>query len=66
MPEEQPRVLRECDECHAVDDKPHHQVAVPVEGVGLVVEGRHFGCCAARGCPDGTCAQILNGSPSGV
>lgn len=57
------RTLRECDECHEVDDKGHHQIAVPGEG-GLVVVGRHFRCCARAGCPDGSCSQILNGSPS--
>ena len=56
------RTLRECDQCHAVDDKGHHQVAVPGAG-GLVVVSRHFECCAANGCPDGSCAEILSRSP---
>jgi len=58
----QPRVQRECDECHEVDDLGHHQVAVAVDG-GLAVTSRHFECCASHGCPDGSCVQILNGSP---
>jgi hypothetical protein len=52
------RTLRECDQCHVVDDKGHHQVVVPGEG-GLVMEGRHFECCARAGCPDGSCADII-------
>lgn len=60
------RALRECDHCHVVDTLGHHQVAVPEEGRGLVVTSRHFACCAANGCPDGSCAQILNGSPTSV
>ena len=61
----QQRAQRECEACHQVDDLPHHQVAVPGDG-GLVVESRHFACCARAGCPDGSCNQILNGSPTGV
>lgn len=57
------RALRECDHCHAVDTLGHHQVVVPEE-TGLHVYSRHFACCAANGCPDGSCATILNGSPS--
>jgi hypothetical protein len=56
------RVQRECDACHLVDDLPHHQVVVPGPD-GLVVESRHFACCQRTGCPDGSCNQILNGSP---
>lgn len=59
------RALRECDECHGIDDLGHHQVAVPGEDGGMVVTSRHFGCCAASGCPDGTCDVILRGA-SGV
>jgi hypothetical protein len=61
----QPRAQRECDGCHKVDDLPHHQVVVPGPA-GLVMESRHFACCAEAGCPDGSCHQILNGSPTGV
>lgn len=52
-----PAVQRECSECHAIDDLPHHQVVVPADG-GMAVESRHFACCAARGCPDGSCDQM--------
>jgi hypothetical protein len=55
------RVQRECDECHEVDDQPHHQVVVPEEG-GLVMYSRHFRCCVRVGCPDGSCVTILNRS----
>lgn len=60
MPEqpEPPRTLRECDECHQVDDLGHHQVAVPDESGQMTVVGRHFRCCARAGCPDGSCNAI--------
>jgi hypothetical protein len=58
-----PRVERRCDGCGQVDDQPHHQVVVPRDG-GLVMISQHFACCAGsdEGCPDGSCAQSLNGS----
>lgn len=59
---EQPRIMRECDHCHQVDDASHHQVAVNSPD-GLVVFSRHFRCCAENGCPDGSCHAILNRSP---
>jgi hypothetical protein len=59
------RVERECDECHVVDDKGHHQIVVPTDQ-GLEMIGRHFECCARKGCPDGSCLTILNGSPTSV
>jgi hypothetical protein len=58
------RELRECDGCHQVDDQPHHQVVVPGDD-GLMTVGRHFACCAAAGCPDGTC-DAMTGAQSGV
>lgn len=61
----QVRAQRECDECHETDDLPHHQVVVQDEG-GLRMVSRHFECCAARGCPDGTCARAQTGAPTGV
>lgn len=61
QPQEPKRVLRECDACHQVDDAGHHQVAVPDASGALVVESRHFACCAAAGCPDGSCNAILKG-----
>jgi hypothetical protein len=58
--------LRECDDCHEVDELPHHQVVVAGDDGELVVESRHFACCAAAGCPDGTCSQILSQGAPGV
>lgn len=52
--------LRECDDCHEVDELGHHQVVVPGDDGGMVVESRHFACCMAAGCPDGSCNQILS------
>lgn len=61
------RTLRECDECHVVDDKGHHQTVVPRDDA-LVMVSRHFECCARVGCsepdPAKTCSAILNGSPA--
>lgn len=61
----QPRAMRECDECHEVDDLGHHQVVVQDDG-GLRMISRHIACCAALGCPDGTCPSIQTGAPPGV
>lgn len=65
QPEAQPRAQRECDECHVTDDLGHHQVVVPGDN-GLEMLSLHFACCARRGCPDGSCDQILTGAPPGV
>lgn len=65
QPAEPGRAMRECDECHAVDDLGHHQVVVQEDG-GLAMHSRHFACCARAGCPDGSCHQILTGAPPGV
>jgi hypothetical protein len=54
--------MRECDECHGVDDLGHHQVVVPGEDGSMVVASRHFSCCAPMGCPDGSCDVILRGA----
>lgn len=56
------RALRECDECRQVDDLGHHQVVVPGADGSLEVASRHFRCCAAAGCPDGSCNAILTGT----
>jgi hypothetical protein len=47
--------LRRCDICGSVDDLPHHVIGSWVD------EGRsaHFACCAAAGCPDGSCSVAL-------
>jgi hypothetical protein len=60
---EAPRALRECDQCHVVDDLGHHHVVVPDAEGGLVAESRHFACCSAIGCPDGSCDAIVTGAP---
>lgn len=65
MTEQQPepaRAQRECDECHVTDDLGHHQVAVPDADGSLIVESRHFACCAKAGCPDGSCNAIVTGA----
>lgn len=66
QPEARPRAQRECDECGVTDDLPHHQVVEPADDGGLEMRSRHFACCDRRGCPDGTCTQILTGAPPGV
>jgi hypothetical protein len=63
MQPEPGRALRECDECHQVDDLGHHQVVVPGADGSLEVASRHFRCCASSGCPDGSCNAILTGAP---
>lgn len=59
------RAQRECDECHETDDLGHHQVVVPGDDGGLMMISRHFACCAALGCPDGSCAT-MTGATTGV
>jgi hypothetical protein len=59
---DQPRAKSACDDCGVTDDLPRHHVMIgDPEALpdGLRVESRHFRCCADRGCPDGTCDQIL-------
>jgi hypothetical protein len=56
------RVPSACDECGETDDLPRHHVMIadpqaPPDGLRVV--SRHFRCCAARGCPDGSCDTIL-------
>jgi hypothetical protein len=62
QPQETGRTLRECDECHEVDDEGHHQVVSPDASGALAVASRHFRCCAATGCPDGSCDAIQRGN----
>jgi hypothetical protein len=57
-----PRAQSACDSCGAVDDRPKHHVAIfGPEGSSDAPRGvsRHFTCCSAEGCPDGSCDQIL-------
>lgn len=56
------RALRECDECHGIDDLGHHQVVTPGPDGSMAVASRHFACCAGSGCPDGSCNAILRGA----
>lgn len=63
--EGQQRAQRECDECHVVDDLGHHQVVIQGED-GLRMISRHLACCAASGCPDGTCDALRTGAAPGV
>jgi hypothetical protein len=52
------RVMQDCDECGQADDHPRH-VHQDVKDGQLAVQVRHLDCCAAAGCPDGTCGEIL-------
>lgn len=44
------RPLTFCTACKKVDDHPKHQVFGTIDDVAP-----HITCCAARGCPDGSC-----------
>ena len=46
------RSERPCTACGQVDDHPRH-----TDGFGDQM--RHLDCCAAAGCPDGSCDSIL-------
>jgi hypothetical protein len=50
------RPIRLCDVCGGMDDHPRHMVASPD---GADEQIRHLDCCAAAGCPDGTCDALL-------
>lgn len=52
------RVGRPCSTCGGFDDHPRH-VHVDANGVDHV---KHLDCCAADGCPTGTCAPQLEGA----
>jgi hypothetical protein len=56
--------LRSCDVCHAADELPRHIQAV-VTGDPSQEFVRHFACCAAVGCPDGSCNAIVAEASSG-
>ncbi len=45
------RPRRFCDVCTNADDHPRHGHVLP-DGT---LQTRHFDCCRAAGCPDGTC-----------
>ena len=44
-------MIRGCDVCGTRDELPRH---VHDAGAGVVLT-RHLACCAAAGCPSGTC-----------
>ena len=59
---DQPRAESACDSCGMVDAEPRHHVMIADPEAlpdGLRVISRHFACCSAGGCPDGSCDQIL-------
>jgi hypothetical protein len=59
---DEPRAESACDSCGAIDSEPRHHIAYPDPGSaegGMAVISRHFACCAADGCPDGSCDKIL-------
>lgn len=49
------RPKRFCPECTQVDDHPRHVRDTDPKGVAL-----HMDCCAARGCPEGVCGQVID------
>lgn len=50
--------IRPCHGCGSYDDHPRHIHAQP-NGVDQLM---HLDCCAAAGCPDGTCAKQIKGA----
>jgi hypothetical protein len=52
-----------CVACGRTDTDPKHASAYPQigpdRGLQLVSVDRHFDCCAAAACPDGSCRRIL-------
>lgn len=56
-------VMRSCDVCGRTDDGPMHTTAV-LNG-SFPETTRHFACCAATGCPDGSCDKIMAEAASG-
>jgi hypothetical protein len=54
----QDRIARYCDTCQQVDTHPRH---VHLGNDGTLVQ-KHFDCCHGDGCPDSSCAHLLDGS----
>lgn len=52
------RMQRGCDACGIADADPRHTTAILTNG-GLTEKVLHMDCCAAAGCPDGSCPEIL-------
>jgi hypothetical protein len=50
-------MLRPCDVCGQADEEPRHISAVLNDSGPDTI--RHFACCAAAGCPDGSCDKIM-------
>lgn len=52
------RLIHFCEaaDCRQADDHPRHH-AVLANGT---VQTRHLDCCAAAGCPDGSCNVIID------
>lgn len=48
------RISGQCGECAGEDDHPRHHVFAQGRWTS-----RHMDCCAAAGCPDGSCGQIM-------
>lgn len=49
------RPVRGCDICGIEDTDPRHVHGLDDGGT----QTRHMDCCAATGCPDGTCDHIV-------
>lgn len=47
-----------CDGCGQIDQHPRHHHA----GDDGTYTRKHFDCCHAAGCPDGSCGHFLGGS----
>ncbi len=47
------RPVRFCPLCQQADDHPRHEIAGTVNNVAP-----HMDCCAAFGCPDGSCPVL--------
>lgn len=48
--------VRFCPFCKQADDHPRHD-----RGVGDPLVQPHMDCCAASGCPDGSCPILIEG-----
>jgi hypothetical protein len=50
--------IRPCHGCGSYDDHPRH-VHAQADGTEQI---RHMDCCAAAGCPDGSCPKQIAGA----
>jgi hypothetical protein len=54
------RIDQPCHECQTFDKHPRHNITFVDPDTGAMQEVlRHMDCCAAAGCPDGSCDKIL-------